>query len=53
MNIEKTLQNLKTRRIDAVYYETAAEALAALCTEVQGRKVVFGGSITLKDMGAF
>lgn len=53
MNIEKTLQSLKDRRIDAAYYATAKEALSALCAEVQGKKVVFGGSVTLKEMGAF
>lgn len=53
MNIEKTLQSLKDRRIDAAYYATAKEALSALCAEVQGKKVVFGGSVTLKEIGAF
>lgn len=53
MNIEKTLQSLKERRIDAAYYATAQEALAALCAEVQGKKVVFGGSVTLRDISAF
>lgn len=53
MNIEKTLENLRARRIEAVYFDTAAQALEALCAEVQGKKVVFGGSVTLRDMGAF
>lgn len=53
MNIEKTLQSLRSRHIEADYFETAAQALEALCAEVQGKKVAFGGSVTLRDMGAF
>ena len=53
MDIEKTLKNLHARHIEAEYYETAAQALEALCAEVQGKRVVFGGSVTLRDMGAF
>ena len=53
MDIEKKLKNLHARHIEAEYYETAAQALEALCAEVQGKRVVFGGSVTLRDMGAF
>ena len=53
MNIEKTLESLRARRIEAEYFQTAAEALKTLCSEVQEKKVVFGGSVTLSDMGAF
>ena len=53
MNLEKTAQNLRERRIEAEVYSTAADALAALCGELHGKKIAFGGSVTLKEMGAF
>lgn len=53
MNIEKTLENLRERHIEAAYYATAREALDGLCAELHGKKIAFGGSVTLQEMGAF
>ena len=53
MNIEKTIKSLQGRGFEAEEYATAADALAALCSELHGKKIAFGGSVTLKEMGAF
>ncbi len=53
MNTEKVIENLRARGIEAEYYESPQQALDALCAEICGKRVVMGGSVTLRDMGVF
>ncbi len=53
MDMEKTVRNLRDRRIEAEVCPTAAAALAALCDELHGKRIAFGGSVTLREMGAY
>ena len=52
-NVQKLRENLERNGFAVSYYETAAEATAALKAAVQGKTVGFGGSCTLRDMGLF
>jgi len=52
-NVEKLKENLERNGFVVSYYETAAEATAALKEAIKGKTVGFGGSCTLRDMGLF
>ena len=52
-NVQKLMENLTKQGYTVSYYETAAEAKAALVASVKGKTVGFGGSCTLRDMGLF
>lgn len=52
-DIKKLTENLEKNGFVVSYYETAAEAAAALADKIQGKTVGFGGSMTLKDMGLY
>lgn len=53
MNVEKLVRNLKSREIDAKYFETGEEAAQYLEEEIRGKKVVFGGSKTSEKLGIY
>ena len=52
-NIQKLRENLERYGYIVSYYETAAEATAALVEAIKGKTVGFGGSCTLRDMGLY
>jgi len=52
-NVQKLMENLKRNGFAVSYYETAAEATAALVDGIKGKTVGFGGSCTLRDMGLY
>ena len=50
--VERTIQNLKKNQMEAVFFPTGKELLAALDTYVKdGAAVSFGGSMTLFETG--
>ena len=53
MELEKTMAALRKNGFTARYYETAAEATATICAELEGKTVGFGGSVTLDQLGLF
>lgn len=51
-NIENLIQSFRSRNIDAVYAETADEALRYLLSEFEsGKTVSWGGSMTISQLG--
>ena len=52
-NVQKLKENLEKNGFIVSYYDTAAEATAALVSAIKGKTVGFGGSCTLRDMGLF
>ena len=52
-NVQKLKENLERNGFVVSYYETAAEATAALVESIKGKTVGFGGSCTLRDMGLY
>jgi L-lactate utilization protein LutB len=53
VNIEITLKNLKSRGFDAHYFQTGAEAVEHLASQLKGRTIGFGGSVTLDTLGLY
>ena len=52
-SMEKTLKNFENHGIKARYFETAGQARQAIVQAVQGKKVAFGGSVTLQQLGFY
>ncbi len=52
-NVQKLKENLERNGFAVSYYDTAAEATAALTAAIKGKTVGMGGSCTLRDMGLF
>ena len=52
-NVQKLKENLERGGFTVSYYDTAAEATAALVEAIQGKTVGMGGSCTLRDMGLY
>lgn len=50
-DLVKLQENLKKRGFAVSFFETSAEAAAYLADKVAGKKVGFGGSMTVKQMG--
>ena len=50
-SMEKTLKNFESHGIKARYFETGEQARQAIVQAVQGKKVAFGGSVTLQQLG--
>lgn len=53
MDIQKALDNLTKHGFNARYFETGAAAAQALCEELHGRTVGFGGSVTAQQLGLY
>ena len=53
MNVQTVIENLQKRKIHARYFETAEQAKQAICQEVTGKRVGFGGSMTLQSIGLY
>ena len=53
MDFEKFMDNLKKRGFEPHLFKTGAEAVAYLKEQIVGERVVFGGSMTLKQLGVF
>lgn len=49
----KVKENLKNRGYEVNIFNTAMEATAYLDLQIDGQKVGFGGSVTLKEMGLY
>lgn len=49
----KVKANLKNRGYEVNVFDTAMEAAAYLDLQIDGQKVGFGGSVTLKEMGLY
>ena len=52
-SMEKTLKNFESHGIKARYFETGEQARQAIVQAVQGKKVAFGGSVTLQQLGFY
>lgn len=53
MDLQKAIAALTGRGFAVRYFETAAEAAAAIDAAIDGRTVGFGGSVTLEQLGLF
>lgn len=53
MDIQLTLENLQKHGFSARYFETKEAAAQALCDELHGTTVGFGGSVTVQQMGLY
>ena len=55
MNLDKLISSLEKNGIAAKYFENKEKAVEYLTsnTNIMGKKVVFGGSITLQEIGLF
>lgn len=53
MELEKTMAALRKNGFTARYFETAAEAASAICAELTGKTIGFGGSVTLQELGLY
>lgn len=52
--VEKLIENLKKKRYEVEYFDTAAEAAKAVLGYIgTGRTVGIGGSVTVQDMGLY
>ena len=52
-NVQKLTENLERNGFVVSYYETAAEATAALKKSIKGKTVGMGGSCTIQEMGLY
>lgn len=52
-SMEKTLKSFESHGIKARYFETGEQARQAIVQAVQGKKVAFGGSVTLQQLGFY
>lgn len=52
-SMEKTLKNFESHGIKARYFETGEQARQAIVQAVQGKRVAFGGSVTLQQLGFY
>ena len=53
MNLDKLFSALDKGGIVAKYFENKEKAVEALVSDITGKKVAFGGSMTLKEMGLY
>lgn len=53
ISINETVNNLKTRGFDAVYFDSGKEAVNYLASELKGQTIGFGGSMTLEALGLY
>lgn len=53
MNQEVLKKNFERHEFETSFFETREQAAAYLQAQIRGRKVAFGGSVTLQEMGLF
>ena len=53
MNLEKTMESLKTRGFKASYFERGADAAAYIAGQISGKTVGVGGSKTIEALGLY
>lgn len=53
MNIQKTIDNLKKEGFIVSYFETGADAVKYITSEINGKTVGFGGSKTIEQLDLF
>ena len=51
MNIHKLMENLEKRGFTTAHFAAKEEAVSYLQSQISGKTVAFGGSMTLKEMG--
>ena len=51
MNIHKLMENLEKRGFTTTHFAAKEEAVSYLQSQISGKTVAFGGSMTLKEMG--
>lgn len=53
VSIETTLKNLKSRGFEARSFQTGGEAVEYLASQLKGKTIGFGGSMTLEALGLY
>jgi L-lactate utilization protein LutB len=53
MNLDPLFAAFKKGGVSAKYFETKEQARDDVAARINGKKVVFGGSVTLQDMGLY
>ena len=53
VNIDETMNNLKSRGFDTSFFETGKEAVDYLSSQLNGETIGFGGSVTLEALGLY
>ena len=53
MDVKKTIAALEKNGFAVRYFAAAAEAADAICSELQGKTIGFGGSVTLDQLGLY
>ncbi|MEA4894203.1 MAG: lactate utilization protein [Oscillospiraceae bacterium] len=53
VNVEKTIENLKSRGFDAKSFASGSEAVDYLASQLKSETVGFGGSMTLEALGLY
>lgn len=53
MNQEVLKKNFERHEFETSFFETREQAATYLQAQIRGRKVAFGGSVTLQEMGLF
>ena len=53
MNQEVLKKNFERHEFETSFFETRKQAVNYLQAQIKGRKVAFGGSVTLQEMGLF
>ena len=53
MNQEVLKKNFERHEFETSFFETREQAVNYLQAQIKGRKVAFGGSVTLQEMGLF
>ena len=53
MNLTQTANNLQKKGYTVSVFPDAEKAADYICTQVQGKTVAFGGSVTLEQMGLY
>ena len=53
MVVKKLMANFEKHGVTPRYFDTKEQAAEAICGELSGKSIAFGGSVTLRDMGIF
>ena len=53
INIDETINNLKSRGFDASFFQSGKEAVDYLASSLKGETIGFGGSMTLEALGLY
>ena len=53
INVDETIKNLKSRGFDAKSFDSGKEAVDYLASQLKGKTIGFGGSMTLEALGLY